>query len=148
MPSGLKSMLQDMDNIVDCTAFVPAYLKHALSQLERGDPYYKAPGDHMYEDGDALAPEPIRGCHTPEAFVYHPRSIVELSGECQNSFQVESGWNLLVHTPVLAAGLYLGPLRKDLVCLLTPRPHGLRVYPIPQFAPAAHNEQGQKHFEF
>jgi hypothetical protein len=27
MPSGLKTMLQDMDNIVDCTAFVPAYLK-------------------------------------------------------------------------------------------------------------------------
>ncbi|GKT68932.1 methyltransferase type 11 [Colletotrichum tofieldiae] len=139
MPPGLKTMFQEMDSIVDCTAFIPAYLKvpmpfyttpsrsshanlgplqEALSKLVKDDPYFKAPANHMYENDNAVVPNPNRGCHTPEAFVHHLRSVVELSGECQDTRQVESGWNLLVHTPVLAAGLYFGPLRKDRVCLV------------------------------
>jgi hypothetical protein len=71
----------------------------------------------MYEQSDPPTSKTTGRCYGPEAYVDQVLSIVEVSGDCLVSFQIENGWNNLVHTPLLAIGIFSGPVRRDLVHL-------------------------------
>ncbi|KAK2468891.1 hypothetical protein H9L39_19483 [Fusarium oxysporum f. sp. albedinis] len=99
-PSGLEELLQNMDDIMGKRDIVPEYLKSEIEKPTQTDKTLRRLRSYAYTsssdfglDSDDLIPA--------NRFLSTVISLSKFAGQCQDDSYDETGWNHLVHTPIL-----------------------------------------------
>ncbi|GKU10526.1 unnamed protein product, partial [Fusarium langsethiae] len=99
-PSGLEELLQTMDDIMEKRDIVPEYLKSEIEKPTQTDKTLRRLRSYAYTsssdfglDSDDLIPA--------NRFLSTVIGLSKFAGQCQDDSYDETGWNHLVHTPIL-----------------------------------------------
>ncbi|KAJ4315905.1 hypothetical protein N0V84_008111 [Fusarium piperis] len=102
MPPALLALLRDIEDIGMCCDFIPAYLQPEIERRSHSDRSLQRLRPFAYIPLDDSSPEPQDPASAP-GLLSAAESIVDQAGRCQTLGFDETGWNHLVHTPLLHA---------------------------------------------
>ncbi|KAI8710586.1 hypothetical protein NCS52_01558900 [Fusarium sp. LHS14.1] len=102
MPPALLALLRDIEDIGMCFRFIPACLQPEVETRSHSDRSLQRLRPFAYIPPDDPSPEP-QDPASASGLLSAAESIVEQAGRCQTLGFDETGWNHLVHTPLLHA---------------------------------------------
>ncbi|RSL45049.1 hypothetical protein CEP54_014439 [Fusarium duplospermum] len=104
MPPALLTLLGEIADIEMCWGFIPAYLQPEIGKRSHSDRSLQRLRPFAYIPSDDSSVEPQDPASAP-GLLSAVESIVDQAGRCQTLGFDETGWNHLVHTPLLHAAL-------------------------------------------
>ncbi|RSL92416.1 hypothetical protein CEP52_013833 [Fusarium oligoseptatum] len=104
MPPALLTLLGEIADIEMCWGFIPAYLQPEIAKRSQSDRSLQRLRPFAYIPSDDSSVEPQDPASAP-GLLSAVESIVDQAGRCQTLGFDETGWNHLVHSPLLHAAL-------------------------------------------
>ncbi|KAK1637081.1 hypothetical protein BDP81DRAFT_218238 [Colletotrichum phormii] len=115
MPTSLRKMLLEMENFSRADGVVPKVLQKQIDKLRGKVGGFDAiTRDYMYDNQDPVDEDHYRYRHCLDAVL----EVTEQSSFCQDSHQMEDGWNNLVHSRLLTVALRDFPPKNGRMCLV------------------------------
>uniref|UniRef100_A0A0B7KRZ7 PD-(D/E)XK nuclease-like domain-containing protein n=1 Tax=Bionectria ochroleuca TaxID=29856 RepID=A0A0B7KRZ7_BIOOC len=96
MPEAAKQLIEEIDTIAAGHHVVPAILKGNIDRLKKTSRSYVSFRDYVYTDKSEEDDKP-----SMDRFLEDVLKTVAVAQECQRIEQDETGWNHIVHSPLL-----------------------------------------------
>lgn len=135
MPSGLAELVMDMGDFAYGKEIIPRCLEDEILKRTKSDLSLRRLGDNAYYPSDETASSPM-DIASAMSLMLTARKLVKRAGQCHHLQYDETGWNNLVHTPLLDAVLNdQDPLKSQLVdfspCMTASITSRFHYFPIP-----------------